>query len=435
VSAATGPARPEPDDGVPEPAAPPAELVLRALLSVPWERERIARALAEPLGRRAEDFAARLVEAWPEAPRGTHAALVAELDRMLAVRRRIRTDDPEPVWRWDVARWSTVDDLAAALGLREGEAEWFADPGGWLRRAPEGRLHHYRGVWRVSPSGSPRLLETPAPRLAELQRRIRRHVLDRIPVHPAAHGFVRGRSPHTLAAAHAGRRMVVRVDVEGFFTRIGPARVAGLLRTAGYPGAVAAVLAGLLVTATPHAVLRRAPGAPGEARRRLLDRLALPHLPQGAPSSPDTANVLAHGLDRRLTGLAAAVGATYGRYADDLVLSGDDLPVHGLVRRAAEIAADEGFALRPDKTRIMPAHHRQRVTGLVVNGTRPAASRKDYDDLRALLHNCARTGPDAQNRENHPAFADHVLGRIAWVGAGRPARAERLHTLYNACEW
>ncbi|GAA1879986.1 hypothetical protein GCM10009836_71690 [Pseudonocardia ailaonensis] len=455
MSEATGPGDPEPaqrgqhpdptrpdteaDSRAPDPTPSdppsPAEVVLRALLTVPWERGRIAHALAEPLGRRAEEFATRLVETWPEAPRGTHAGLVAELERMLAVRRRLVTPDPEPQWRWAVARWSTVDQLAAGLDLRPGEAEWFADPGGWLRRAPEGRLHHYRGLWRVSPSGTPRLLESPAPRLAELQRRVRRHVLDRIPVHPAAHGFVRGRSPHTLAAEHAGRRMVVRVDVEGFFTRIGPARIAGLFRTAGYPAAVADVLAGLLVTTTPRAVLHRAPGTPGDARRRLLDRLALPHLPQGAPSSPGTANVLAHGLDHRLTGLAAAVGATYGRYADDLVLSGDDLPVHGLIRRAAEIAADEGFTLRPEKTRIMPAHHRQRVTGLVVNGDRPAPSRKDYDDLRALLHNCARTGPDAQNRDAHPAFADHVLGRIAWVASGRPHRMARLRHLFDACEW
>jgi len=34
------------------------------------------------------------------------------------------------------------------------------------------------------------------------------------------------------------------------------------------------------------------------------------------------ANLAAFGLDRRLAGLAAALGATYTRYADDLTLSG-----------------------------------------------------------------------------------------------------------------
>jgi RNA-directed DNA polymerase len=264
-------------------------------------------------------------------------------------------------------------------------------------------------------------------------------VLSRIPVHDAAHGYVRGRSPLTLAAQHAGRPMVVRLDLEGFFGHVTGERIAGLMRTAGYPPAVAAALAGLLVTSTPGGVLRAAPVATSESgwepRRRLLDRLAGPHLPQGAPTSPAAANLLAHRLDRRLTGLAAAVGARYGRYADDLVFSGDaTLPARGLVARASAIAAEEGFRVRPDKTRVLPSHHRQRITGLVVN-VRPAASRREYDALRALLHNCARTGPDAQNRGAHPAFRDHLLGRISWVASGHPARGTRLRTLFDEIRW
>lgn len=412
-----------------------AEGVLRDVLGVRWGHDSLAAALQDRLGDRATRMAGRLVERWPQAPRGTHAELVDEIDVLLTVRRRLVPSEPEPTWRWGVEQWASVEALATDLDLRGGDAEWFADPGGWLRHAPEGPLHHYRGGWRVGPTGTPRLLETPAPRLAELQRRIRRQVLDRIPVHPAAHGYVRGRSPSTFAAVHAGRAMVLRVDVEGFFSRIGPARIAGMLRAAGYPAAVAAVLAGMLVTSTPRPVLRRAPGRPGEARRRLLDRLALPHLPQGASTSPAVANVLAHRLDRRLDGLGTAVGARYARYADDLVFSGAaDLPVHGLLRRAGEIAAEEGFAVRPDKTRIMPAHHRQRVTGLVVNDG-PAVSRRDYDDLRALLHNCTRTGPDAQNTEAHPAFREHLLGRISWAGTGRPARQARLAALFDRIDF
>jgi hypothetical protein len=228
--------------------------------------------------------------------------------------------------------------------------------------------------------------------------------------------------------------MVLRVDLEGFFAHVTGSRVAGLLRTAGYPDSVAAALAGLLVTATPPAVLAAAPPAADvHARRRLVARLAGPHLPQGAPSSPATANLLAHRLDRRLAGLADAVGARYGRYADDLVFSGS-LPVHGLATRVAAIAAEEGFRVRPGKTRVMPAHHRQSVTGVVVNVS-PGIARRDYDDLRALLNNCIRTGPEAQNRAGHPTFHAHLLGRIAWVSTGRPARAARLRALFDEIDW
>jgi hypothetical protein len=39
----------------------------------------------------------------------------------------------------------------------------------------------------------------------------------------------------------------------------------------------------------------------------------------------------------------------------------------------------------------------QRVAGIVVN-TKPAVAREEIERLRAILTNCVRTGPDAQNR-------------------------------------
>ena len=410
----------------------PAPSAVAAALAGPWTLDGLVERLAPLRGWKSPeevgDVVALLLGRWRGRPRRSAGQLVDEVDALLSGRRGIRPlrpDEPGPgEFRWPVAPWTGLGELAAGLDLDVGELAWFADAGGWLRRAPDGPLQHYRRRWTTSPSGSPRL--------AELQRRIARKVLAHVPVHPAAHGFVRGRSPWTLAALHTGRPMVLRLDLEGFFAHVTGARVSGMLRAAGYPEAVATALAGLLVTATPQTVLRAAPGD-GDARRRLLCRLAGPHLPQGAPSSPAVANLLSHRLDRRLAGLAAAVGATYGRYADDLVFSGD-IPVAGLAARVATIASEEGFRLRDEKTRVMPAHRRQRVTGVVVNST-PAAARRDYDELRALLHNCARTGPEAQNRAAHPAFREHLLGRIAWVSTGRPARAAKLRELFDGIDW
>lgn len=422
----------------------PEPHVLAALLPGPWTVDALTTRIAGCRGwggpDEVGDVVAALLARWSRAPTGRPERVGAQVAALLAARSRRRHVVPESpprdvARRWPVEPWTGLDALARGLDLRPGELDWFADRGGWLHRTPDGPLHHYRRRWTTSRSGTPRLLETPAPRLSELQRRVGRRVLARIPVHDAAHGFVRGRSPHTLAAEHTGAATVVRLDLEGFFAHVSGARVAGLLRAAGYPDAVASALAGLLVTSTPAPVRRAAPaGGDVGARRRLLDRLAHPHLPQGAPTSPAVANLLAHALDRRLHGLAAALGARYGRYADDLVFSGDRLPAHGLVVRVTAIAAEEGFRVRPDKTRIAPAHHRQRVTGLVVNA-HPAVARVDYDALRALLHNCARTGPGAQNRDGHPAFRDHLLGRIAWVGSGHPARTARLRALFDAISW
>ncbi|GAA4549908.1 reverse transcriptase family protein [Amycolatopsis samaneae] len=342
---------------------------------------------------------------------------------------------PMPVWRWAVARWTTFDECAAALDLTPGELDWFADARGWNRRAA-GALRHYRYRWIPTATGGIRLLEQPKPRLAELQRRVRRHVLGALPVHEAAHGFRRGRSAITCAAPHGGRDLVVRMDLEGFFPAVSARRIRSLLALAGYPDAVAGALAGLLTTATPPDVLAAAPdGRRDEARTRLLNSLAATHLPQGAPSSPAVANAITHHLDRRLTGLAHRLGARYTRYADDLAFSGDaGLPLHRLLPGVRHIVRDEGFRLRDAKTSIAAAHQRQRIAGLVVNAG-PAAARTDYDALRSLLHNCARTGPEAQNHAGHPDFRAHLLGRIGWIGASSPARAAKLRDLFDRVPW
>ncbi|WP_236581155.1 hypothetical protein [Rhodococcus sp. T7] len=117
-------------------------------------------------------------------------------------------------WKFDVPQWSRTAAVAEAVGLTPAELDWFADPGGWLRTKPP-PLQHYR--YRIRSDN--RLLEAPKERLREVQRRILRSVLDRVPSHAAAHGFVRGRSVHTFSAPHAGHEVVLRIDLRAFFPR------------------------------------------------------------------------------------------------------------------------------------------------------------------------------------------------------------------------
>ncbi|TYC20045.1 RNA-directed DNA polymerase [Micromonospora sp. MP36] len=313
------------------------------------------------------------------------------------------------------------------LDLSTEHLDWYADRRDMNRRATDQRLHHYRYQW----TDRGRLIEAPKPRLRALQRRLLAEVLGPIPVHPAAHGFVPSRSAHTFAAAHAGQPVVVRIDLLAFFTHIPATRVYGLLRTAGYPEPVAHTLTGLFTTRTPHTVLRHAP-ADLPHRSARLAALRTGHLPQGAPTSPALANLCAYRLDRRLTGLADAFAVTYTRYADDLAFSGDltNRRTTDLIAAVTTIVRDEGFRIHPDKTHVRSQADRQLLAGLVVNH-RPAAPRDEYDRLRAILHNATRTGLQAQNHTGHPAFTEHLTGRVAWIAHHHPTRAAKLARLLD----
>jgi RNA-directed DNA polymerase len=325
-------------------------------------------------------------------------------------------------------RTPVIDDLgrlAEWLELTPSEVDWFADTKGMNRRAADRRLRHYTYRWLNG-----RLIEAPKPRLRAMQRRILAEILGPVPIHPAAHGFVPGRSPHTFAAPHAGQPVVVRLDVLSFFASVTAARVYGLFRTIGYPEPVAYALAGLCTTWTPARIRRGAPPHTPDRDYRLA-LLGAPHLPQGAPTSPALANLCGFRLDRRLTGLARVLGLRYTRYADDLAFSGRLARPGTLVEPVTGIAADEGFRLNPAKTRVRSASDRQALAGLVVNVV-PAVPRDEYDALRALLHNAARTGLAEQNRDGHADFAGYLAGRVAWVGHRHPARAAKLARLLAA---
>ncbi len=318
-----------------------------------------------------------------------------------------------------VARWeglpilNGVADLADWLGIPAlGELHWLAG----IERGGEevgGRLGHYTYRWIPRKHGaSPRLLASPKPRLKAAQHRILRGILERVPLHDAAHGFRRGRSILTFAEVHVRRDCVLRADLAEFFPSIRFGRVAAFFETAGYPSSVARLLAGLCCHAPPRSLVREAGLPPSE-----VARWTRPHLPQGAPTSPALSNALAFRFDRRLAGLAAAAGADYTRYADDLAFSGGDGLRRGAARfldRVAAIALEEGFELNYRKSRVMPACARQRLAGVVVN-ERPNTTRATYDELKAILHRWETRGLAACAGDD-PVFAERLLGRIAALG-------------------
>ena len=76
----------------------------------------------------------------------------------------------------------------------------------------------------------------PKPRLKELQRRILSGILDRIPVHAAVHGFVKGRSIVSFAAPHAGKAVLLRLDLQDFFPDISRRARAGTFSNARLSG-------------------------------------------------------------------------------------------------------------------------------------------------------------------------------------------------------
>jgi len=413
-----------------------------SLLAAPWTPQAIAAGLEGMVGpsksrRRAAlvGWLATLGTPYPPTP-DRLADLLYQSPRFALERHRRKAALDPPLFApmpaftgLDIPLLATIGDLAEWLALPPETLDWLADQRRDLATAAD-RLQHYRYAFQAKRDGTLRLIEAPKPRLKRVQRRILDEILAKVPVHEAAQGFVAGRSCLGHAQRHAGEAVVLTLDLAQFFPSLGVARIHGLFRLLGYPWAVARRLTGLCSTATPPDLVRRLP-APAQARH------AVPHLPQGAPSSPALANLAAWPLDRRLAGLARAAGGNYSRYADDLAFSGDAgfaRQLAGFRRSVETIVAEEGFALNPAKARVMRQGDRQQITGIVVN-EHCNLGRAEFDRLKAILHHCATQGPAGQNRDGVADFRRHLDGRVAWAEQLNPARGTKLRRLFDEIEW
>jgi RNA-directed DNA polymerase len=431
-----------------------------AFLAGPWSREGMIERGVQALGMKPSWLAGlvrRVIKRFPELPVDGEVAMIAMLCRDPTLREAVIRGwpgshirqwlIPEPAMvpvkgppsRFPVTPVASVGALAERLSVEPETLAWFAD----LQRINTTTriqvLSHYRCRWVIKSRGGYRLVEAPKPRLREIQRWILRHILVEVPAAPVAHGFIHGRSVHSFVQPHVGHAVVVRLDLEDFFAAIGRARIVAIFRRLGYPSQVAAMLAGLCTVATPEHVLAAHSREGIDPGRRFLanQRLRGAHLPQGAPTSPALANLACFRLDIRMSALAHKFGATMTRYADDIAFSGERGFDHALsffLPQIGAIALEEGFHINYRKTRVMRRSERQQLCGMVVN-EKPNLPRREIDNLKALLWNSIRFGPESQNRDRHTDFRRHLEGRIAWVKSIHPAHGRRLRDLFERICW
>ena len=91
------------------------------------------------------------------------------------------------------------------------------------------------------------------------------------------------------------------------------------------------------------------------------------------------------------------------------------------------IVEEEGFAVHPEKTRLARSGGRQKITGLVVNGTgKPRVPRKLRREIGAALHNL-KHGKPLREGESLATLA----GYAAYVHMSDPSLGTKLLAVLN----
>lgn len=273
-----------------------------------------------------------------------------------------------------------AEDIATQIGIDTRKLQWLC----FDRKVST--VDHYIRFQIPKRTGGMRSIASPKPLMRVAQDWIRHNLLSRMQPHTrVATAFRPGKSITDNARPHAGKAIVVRIDLKDFFPSVTFRRVKGLFRYCGYNEGVATML-GLLCTGSPRAEVKL-------DGKTFFVATGPRVLPQGACTSPDLANFICRKLDVRIDGFAKSFGFEYTRYADDLIFSHPQS--RGNVRVLKEvvyrIVREEGFEPNLEKTAIMREHGRQMVTGLLVNDV-PRVSRRDARRFRAIAHQCRTIG-------------------------------------------
>ncbi len=304
---------------------------------------------------------------------------------------------------------STPAEVAQAMGITIPKLRWLAF------HAQSTRTSNYINFQIPKKSGGMRTISAPKKNLAQCQQWIFANIFNKTNTHPAAHGFVPGRSTVSNAANHSQSKILINCDLKDFFPGITFPRIRGLFQKMGYSPAVATILA-LICTEPP----RRKVDYAGKSFFVASGPRALP---QGSCCSPAISNLIAHRLDLRLAAMAEKLGWRYSRYADDISFSTDrddqNTMVGYILARIRHIVQDENFSINKDKTRILRPSAAQLVTGIVVN-ERPGVPRKQVRRIRAILHRARHEGLTAQNKHNIPNFEAWLGGMIAYITMVNP---------------
>lgn len=235
-------------------------------------------------------------------------------------------------------------------------------------------------------SGAERIITAPNSGLKEIQKCLNTVFQCIHEPHPAAMGFVPGKSIVDNARIHVGSLYVYNIDLKDFFFSIDQARVWGRLRNAPFnlnESKSRLELANIIASLCCHEMeVERIDG------NNSFVKVAKSVLPQGAPTSPTISNIICERLDIRLSGVAKRFGLKYSRYADDITFSS----MHNVYQKESEfikeiqrIITDQKFYIKESKTRLQKEGYRQEVTGLIVN-VKPNVNKRYIAELRMWIY-------------------------------------------------
>lgn len=227
----------------------------------------------------------------------------------------------------------------------------------------------YRHYQIDKKKGGKRDIWQPSPALKTLQYWMVHHVIRRLPVSQHATAYGKGCSIKQNAGAHVGARHILRLDIKDFFPSITHGMLVNHIKTTTLPKELG-------LEADDYDLIS------GVCFRK--GSLAI-----GSVCAPSIANTIMYPFDEDMGRYSEDRKLRYTRYADDLVLSGQDMIRPGIVSEVGALLPPQ-LRLNPRKTAFMGRGDRQMVTGLLLNSGTVSVGHRRHDEIKKMLYQFLR---------------------------------------------
>jgi retron-type reverse transcriptase len=222
--------------------------------------------------------------------------------------------------------------------------------------------------------GQYRTIAQPAKEVKFLQYWMIENILNKLPIHPAASAYVRGKSIKDNANIHVNSEYLLKIDFRDFFPSIKPNDFLQYINM--MPDKI---LTGIDVDYAIRILFWR-------PRFENILQLAI-----GAPSSPLLSNILMFNFDKEVSEICMTFMSHYSRYADDLTFSANDpdtlRKIYGSIEKICHKMKSPSLVINTDKTIFTSKKHRRRVTGLILsNEGKVSLGRERKRSISAKIH-------------------------------------------------
>lgn len=305
--------------------------------------------------------------------------------------------------------------------------------------------NQYRSFQIKKKSGGYRRICVPAQDLLKVQRYIDQFILSKVKASPYSYAFEKDQKIIDCARQHLGCSWLIKIDLRNFFESLSEIQVYRVFRELGYNSLIAFELARLCTKESNSTKKNQShwwknfnkTGIPSYRSQKIG------HLPQGAPTSPKLANLIARSLDNEIAAIADSFELVYTRYADDLTFStasesfNRDIAKE-FIRKIFEVLPKYGLSPHPQKTHIVPPGARKVVLGLLVDGDKVRLSKDFRNKLECHWYYCAKdvvAHADKRGFESVFGLKNYVNGLIAYAKQIDTIFVEGLESKYGQIVW